>query len=99
MGQNGKLFEKADKFWPERFDSNNATTEKSHTFAYVPFSAGSRNCIGQRFAVLEMKAIISKLLRKYEFKLADECLIDQPSLIAALVLKPYNKINFYLKER
>lgn len=97
MGQNSKLFEKANEFWPERFDSD-APVAKSHTFSYVPFSAGSRNCIGQRFAVLEMKAIISKLLRKYEFRLADECL-DHPSLIAALVLKPNNKINFYLKER
>lgn len=97
MGQQDHLFERADDFWPERFDSN-SDGQKPHTFAYVPFSAGSRNCIGQRFAVLEMKAIISKLLRNFEFRLADDSL-NTPSLIAALVLKPNNAINFHIKTR
>lgn len=97
MGQKDHLFDRADEFWPERFDANSGA-EKSHTFAYVPFSAGSRNCIGQRFAVLEMKAIISKLLRNFEFRLADDSL-DKPSVVAALVLKPNNAINFYVKNR
>ncbi|BFF98995.1 probable cytochrome P450 4d20 [Drosophila madeirensis] len=51
-------------FKPERF--LHADSEDRETFAYVPFSAGPKNCIGQKFAMLEMKALISKVLRCYE---------------------------------
>uniref|UniRef100_A0A6P4G0X4 Probable cytochrome P450 4d20 n=1 Tax=Drosophila rhopaloa TaxID=1041015 RepID=A0A6P4G0X4_DRORH len=51
-------------FKPERFLDGEG--ESHEIFAYVPFSAGPKNCIGQKFAILEMKALISKVLRHYE---------------------------------
>lgn len=57
-------FSEPEKFKPERFldDSMN----KMNAYAYIPFSAGPRNCIGQKFAILEMKSTISKILRHFE---------------------------------
>lgn len=51
-------------FKPERFLED--TSDDRQTFTYLPFSAGPKNCIGQKFAMLEMKALISKVLRYYE---------------------------------
>ncbi|XP_017011594.2 probable cytochrome P450 4d20 [Drosophila takahashii] len=51
-------------FKPERFLDDHE--ENHQNFSYVPFSAGPKNCIGQKFAVLEMKSLISKVLRFYE---------------------------------
>jgi len=41
------VYPNPEKFDPERFASSSLTTNERSPFAYIPFSAGSRNCIGK----------------------------------------------------
>jgi len=54
---------------PERFDPHRP--EPASVFALIPFGGGRRKCVGNAFALLQVKAIFCALLRRYEFELVD----------------------------
>lgn len=95
--RNPEYFEDPDQFKPERF-LDVQTMERKNAFTYIPFSAGPRNCIGQKFAMYEIKSIISKILRNFEVSLSKEG-EAHPILTAELILRPENAITFYFKHR
>ncbi len=44
------VFPNPEKFDPERFVNQDLISDKHSPFAYIPFSAGSRNCIGKKIS-------------------------------------------------
>uniref|UniRef100_A0A2M4BJH1 Putative cytochrome p450 cyp4/cyp19/cyp26 subfamily n=1 Tax=Anopheles marajoara TaxID=58244 RepID=A0A2M4BJH1_9DIPT len=55
-----------ERFDPERFNEENR--QKLHPAVYLPFGIGPRNCIGSRFALMEVKAIVYHLLLSFRFE-------------------------------
>ncbi|KAK8744601.1 hypothetical protein OTU49_000886 [Cherax quadricarinatus] len=53
-----------ETFSPDRFLPHNKDQIKSGT--YLPFGLGPRNCIGMRFAMMEAKLVLAKILLHYE---------------------------------
>ena len=86
-------FYKPNDFIPERFSAE--SNEKIAAFASTPFSAGPRNCIGQKFAMLEMKSTVSKVLRHFELL----PLGPDPKIVINLILRSTTGINLGLLPR
>ncbi|KAJ7088821.1 cytochrome P450 [Mycena belliarum] len=60
----------AREFIPERWESPLSTSIPGVYGNMFTFLGGPRNCIGYRFAIAEMKALLFTLIRDFEFKLA-----------------------------
>ena len=64
-----ELWPDPEAFRPERFEAGRE--EQKNKFAYLPFSAGPRTCIGNSFAMIESQIIVGTLLARFRARLAD----------------------------
>ncbi|CAG9861388.1 unnamed protein product [Phyllotreta striolata] len=65
------LIHRNEKYYknPMVFDPDNFLPEKCQErsfYAYVPFSAGPRSCVGRKYAMLKLKVLLAGVLRKFE---------------------------------
>uniref|UniRef100_A0A182LYY9 Cytochrome P450 n=1 Tax=Anopheles culicifacies TaxID=139723 RepID=A0A182LYY9_9DIPT len=61
--RNPEIYPNPNQFDPTRFSED--AESKRGPFDYLPFSIGARNCIGQRYALMEMKVALIKLIANY----------------------------------
>jgi cytochrome P450 len=87
------------EFWsePERFDPGRfARGEPRVAMAYLPFGLGGRRCVGEDFALLELRAVLARLLQRFRIE-ADPAhpVVPKPDL----TLKPAHGIRLRLEPR
>ncbi len=85
-------------FWeePERFDPLRFSKERSasrHRFAYIPFGAGPRQCIGNHLALLEAGLILPMIAQHFVLTLDDDHPIS-PEVV--FVLRPDRQMRMRL---
>jgi cytochrome P450 len=85
-----KLWEEPEKFDPERFLGTNKG--KINPVAFQPFGTGPRNCIGMRFAILEIKLALARLLCKYKLVAGPSTEVDIQVDYKPITMTPKNGV-------
>uniref|UniRef100_H2YGW7 Uncharacterized protein n=1 Tax=Ciona savignyi TaxID=51511 RepID=H2YGW7_CIOSA len=95
------MLHRHENFWdnptvfdPERFTKENIA--KRPAFAYVPFSAGSRNCIGQNFAMNEMKICLAQVIRNLRLYIDGDSPV--PKMLPRIILQSESGIFIRLEK-
>ncbi|XP_032691172.1 cytochrome P450 4c3-like isoform X2 [Odontomachus brunneus] len=94
LHRNSSYFSDPHVYRPERFLPD---SPKIPRFAFIPFSAGSRNCIGWKFATIIVKVIVLSVLRSYHVEALDR--EDQLRFISELVLVNAGGIRLKITSR
>jgi cytochrome P450 len=81
-----KHWDKPHEFIPERWDTQNENPDRHH-FAFLPFSAGERGCIGQKFGLQEAAVVICIVIQQYKFAIQEKPKIR---MVTDPLLSPYD---------
>ena len=84
------------RFDPERFSSE--AKKLRDPYAYMPFGHGPHNCIGMRFAQMEMKLVLTRILKKYSFEVAPDTEIPPKVTLGATLAATEIKLRIKLRK-
>ncbi len=73
-----RYFPDPDRFDPGRFAAESIAARPR--FSYFPFGGGQRQCIGEAFAILQMVAVLSRILPAFRFELSGEPIALRPTI-------------------
>ena len=82
-----------EQFQPERFA---ADAEQPPRYAYAPFGAGPRTCVGNHFALLEIQMVLATMVQFLEISLAPNQQIEPVTLVT---LRPRDGVRIRVHSR
>jgi cytochrome P450 len=69
-----------ERFRPERF-YDEAEKKSRDNLAFMPFGAGPRVCLGNRFAMIEIKILLATVLAKFRFERCSKTEVSRHSFL------------------
>ncbi|KAI9495417.1 cytochrome P450 [Zychaea mexicana] len=99
LHRNPQVWKNPDVFDPERFAPGGEAEElNTRGLPWVPFSSGSRQCIGMNFSMVELRILLPMLLRKFEWSVPETSIHKDKLVIEGLgVVRPKNLMLSFKK--
>ena len=94
LHRNPRLWQDPERFDPERFAPDRAASRPR--FAYIPFGAGPRICIGAAFAMAEAMLILATVAQRYRLRLKAGFPVEPQGLIT---LRPRHGMRMIAERR
>ncbi|KAI7883978.1 cytochrome P450 [Lichtheimia hyalospora FSU 10163] len=100
LQHNPNVWKDPDTFQPERFETNGeAERLAGQGMTWLPFSNGSRMCIGSNFSLTEQKVLLPMLLRKYEWQLPENSIHKHGMVTKGLSIINPKDLHIVFKRR
>jgi cytochrome P450 len=88
-----RLWQSPDTFDPSRFMPGAPPVDR---FAYLPFGAGPRICVGTQFALTEAVLVLARLLRRFRVELSGDGAVMPRGIVTT---QPDRDVRFVLSAR
>ncbi|ETV79932.1 hypothetical protein, variant 3 [Aphanomyces astaci] len=103
MHRNPKYWSRPAEFVPDRFIEGTESFEadkglrggQGNTYYYMPFSTGSKNCIGMRFAMAELQVVVASLVARHSFRLTPDANVE-PSFVGVTMRPKHLNMTVHL---
>lgn len=92
--RNPRYWPDPEKFDPERFADEAVGARPRH--AYFPFGGGPRNCLGNRFGIMEGQLILAMIAQRFRVETAPGQVVEPEP---AITLRPRNGLKVVLRDR
>jgi cytochrome P450 len=92
LHHNPKIWENPNTFDPDRWEEERIRKIPNFRYSFIPFSVGSRDCVGKIFAKSEAPLILSLMLKNFEIQFDDgfrkeDVVLDFESIVKPKELK------------
>ncbi|RHY12660.1 hypothetical protein DYB25_010251, partial [Aphanomyces astaci] len=68
---------------------------QGNTYYYMPFSTGSKNCIGMRFAMAELQVVVASLVARHSFRLSPDANVE-PTFVGVTMRPKHLNMTVHL---
>jgi cytochrome P450 len=90
-----RTWSEPERFDPTRFDLADGEPAGGHRYAYLPFGAGARACIGMPISLTEVQITLATILQAYEISTP----LRQIPVHAAITLLPTGRVPIVVRPR
>jgi len=97
LHRNPHVWKNPEVFDPLRFTEQRSKGRPSHSF--IPFSSGPRNCIGQNFAMTEIKITLAMILHRFDLTIDPDQIVPMEDLLTVLMLRSKRGVRIKVNPR